>query len=103
LGRSLKNAALSFALRENDIQQFLFVNNAGAAEGLLGVLKGPTFSGKPSAHIPEDADEFTMISLNIPVLYGIVKDIANSFQALQMGGAAGAGGAGAPDAEQMIE
>jgi hypothetical protein len=93
LGPNLKNLGVSINMTETEIGQTIFVNNGGAAEGLLGILKGAPFASKPNALIPEDTNQFTSVSLNIPYLYKTVKDIYQMVGPfLQMSGAMSADG-----------
>jgi hypothetical protein len=105
LGRSLKNLGVTVSLRDNGIQSLAFINNGGASDGLLGILKGQTFAAKPSPLIPEDVDQFSSMSFNMQALYGLIKDIygmaAPIFQ--MMGGGGGGGQGGMPDFEQFVE
>ncbi len=105
LGRSLNNVGVSFSLREGTIDQASFIHNGGASDGVLGIFKGPTIPGKPSALVPEDVDYFVSVALNVPALYAFVKDVANqvlSFQ-MMMGGGGNPPGQEPPNAEQFLE
>lgn len=103
LGRSLKNVGASMSLREGDIEQLVFVNNGGASDGIMGVFKGPTFPGRPSSIVPADVDSYFSISLNMPYLYGLIKDVAAMMMAMFQGGAGPGGPGQMPDPETMVE
>jgi hypothetical protein len=99
----------SLNLREGDLQQLAFVNNGGSAEGIFGVFKGQPFNGRPSRLIPADAEQFSTVSLNVPALYAMIKEIyviAAPMLGMFTGGDPNGPGGGAdqmPDLDQLIE
>jgi len=103
LGRGLKNMGASFSIQKNGIQEFAFINNGGATDGLLGILKGAPFTNRPSSLIPSDVSQFSSISLNIPYLYSTIKDIYS--MAMPIAALMGGGGPGGPppDLEQFFQ
>ncbi len=107
LGRSLKNLAISMTLREGDVQQIVFVNNGGASDGILGIVRGQPFAARPHSIFPEDSDQVSTTAINFPAFYSIVKDVGQMVMSATQGFAGPPGGQpgapGQPDPEQMIE
>ncbi len=108
LGRSLKNLAVSMTLGGGNVQQIFFVNNGGASDGFLGILRGQPFAARPHSIFPDDADQVSTTAINFSAFYSIVKDVGQMMMSASQGfagppGGQPGGGAGQPDPEQMIE
>ena len=95
LGKSLNNFGASVHVEEKQVREAFFVHNGGAADGLVGLVKGDAFPPSPPAFMPEKAHTFASVAFNPATLEKLLREVAEVAMTFQ----AGAG----TDVDQMFE
>jgi hypothetical protein len=75
-GKSLNNVGLSLLLEDAQVRQSIFVHNAGAADGLLGVLKTDPFAPSPPSFLPDSTRSFSVLGFNAARIEAMVREVA---------------------------
>lgn len=82
-GPTLNNFAASGSIDATGLTQTMFVHNAGASDGLLGVFKGEAFAPGLAAPVPSDCKTFSSSTFNPGQLAKIIKEAVQLAMSLQ--------------------
>jgi len=85
LGKTLNNVGVSLHLEEKQVREAFFIHNGGAADGLVGLVKGDAFPPSPPAFMPEKAHTFASVAFNPATVEKLLREVAEVAMAFQAG------------------